>query len=359
MVEWFYLVRGITYMRLLIANLMVLVSLAIVAHADDGWVEVTGGSARLLEEHPTISMTDEYVLIELMPDKYRVTANFHFYNSGLSTTVAVGFPVAGSTEGNRRDFLSFKTWVNGLPASVNKLQEHPEEADYKYFKVKTVRFVSQSTTTSIVEYEAPYGHTIGPSHWVSYDYSTGRSWNGPIGKVIIDLRFPEDLLGFNMNAWGGGGFELIRRAPGQMVLEMNEVKPTASESFMASFKFMKNCLSRETTEAAGLYGDCCHFAGIEEENVPKASIVRDISKYSTLAVLKLQRNAHFARHGRVFKDQALKDFFPNMKWYSPRSDFKESDLSEADKQKIKEIQGLEESVLSVAQSPVPFKVPKE
>lgn len=334
----------------------IFISLSAALYADDGWVEVQGSSARLLEEHPTISMADEYVLIELMPEKYKVTASFNFYNSGESTTVAVGFPVSGSSESKLRDFLSFKTWVNGAPASVKKFREFPEEAEYAYFKVKTVDFLGLSTTTSIVEYEAPYGKMVGPLKWVTYDYSTGRSWKGPIGKVLIDLRFPEDLLGMDVTCLGGT-YSLQHRAPGQMVFQMNDLKPKPAQFFMAVFNPWGFCLSDAVRKHEYVQGFCSLIAGGEDALTPKRKIVMEKANYPTLAVLRLRRNAIYARHGFIFKDKDLKKYFSNLEWYKPRADFKDSDLSEAEKQKITELKALEAAINSTALSPLPFSIP--
>jgi len=176
--------------------------------------------------------------------------------------------------------------------------------------------------------------------------------------VIIDLRFPEEILGFDLNSWWGA-FTLIHRAPGQMLFEMNEVKPKSSESFMASFRMMKYCGPRNSSKTKMLHGYCSSAIGIIPANGPKMKVQSDRTKYSTLAVLRLRRNAVYAQEGRIFKDQGLKYFFSNMDWYSPRSDFKESDLTESDKQSIDEMAKLEKTIESAKVLPIPFSVPKD
>lgn len=48
--------------------------------------------------------------------------------------------------------------------------------------------------------------------------------------------------------------------------------------------------------------------------------------------LTLMRNEIFAFHGRKFQDAALRQYFSNKSYYRPRADFKESDLSQVQRQ---------------------------
>jgi len=344
-------------MRFLIANLTVFCLIS-VAHADDGWVEVTGGSACLIQEHPTISMADEYVLIEMMPDKYKVTAAFNFYNAGESTSVAVGFPVSGNAEYKKSSFISFKTWVNGHRVATTNYQDSAtgDELEYSYYKVKKVQFLGKSTTTSVVEYEAPYGHSVGPVQWVAYNYSTGRSWKGPIGKVVIDLRFQEGLLGLHPV---DDSLKLSHRAKGQMIFEASNLKPEAPNRFYVDFNPMEQCLTQAVRKHESVNAYCSSIAGWIGKPSQEKDLLGDSAKQPTLGVLRLRRNALYAKYGRVFKDQQLSNFFSNMNWYSPRPYFKESDLTESDRESVADISRLEKSIESAKVFPIPFSIPRD
>ena len=329
--------------------------------ADDGGVDIEGGAARLIQEHPSISMSDEYVLIQMIPDKYRVTARFNFFNAGPSTTVAVGFPAAGREYVKNRDFIYFKTWVNGELVQTSDVPEAKEgdwDTWYKYYKVKQVNFISNSTTTTIVDYEAPYGSSVGPISWLNYEYGTGKSWKGPIGKAVFDLRFNEELLGFKLDV--SDNVSLTHRSRGQMVFEINNVKPVSYARFMLLFNPQTSCLSITERDRYSLNDYCSSIVGVptsDSRPTPKVSVEQ--AKYPTLAVLRLRRNAIYAQHGRIFQDKDLKKFFSNMSWYAPQTSFKDSLLSADEIQKIKEINDIESDINSKKEFTAPFFVQPE
>lgn len=59
--------------------------------------------------------------------------------------------------------------------------------------------------------------------------------------------------------------------------------------------------------------------------------------------LRLARNEIFARHGRMFDDQELQDYFNSKSWYRGTirpEDFSESMLSETEKANIETIKNM-------------------
>jgi len=340
-------------------TLMILTLFPASIFADDTYVEFESGTARLMETHPSISMTEEYVLIEMMPDKYKVTAKFNFYNSGESTSVLVGFPIEGNRVKNGQDFTYFKTWVNNDLKIVKNIKGDSIKHIPKYrgFKVKTVWFPSFSTTTSIVEYAAGYGSVaLGPM-MVGYDYSTGGSWKGPIGKAIFDIRFSEELLGLEITLEEKTKYSLIHRSYGQMVFEIKDIEPQLYAKFTIWFYPLSFCTIRPKYFPGSRL--CDYFLGKYIcKKVKNYQFFSNVAAYPTLTVLRLRRNAIFAFHGRPFKDKILRDFFSFRKWYSPQDNFKESSLSKEELEYIKEIQKLEKSIKSNKPYPVPFNIPK-
>jgi hypothetical protein len=61
----------------------------------------------------------------------------------------------------------------------------------------------------------------------------------------------------------------------------------------------------------------------------------------SLHELRLLRNEVYARHGRAFKSQWLMQYFFNQGWYQASDEFKDEDLSGADKQNIETIVAYE------------------
>jgi hypothetical protein len=209
-----------------------------------------------------------------------------------------------------------------------------------------------------VDYEAPYGSSVGPVSWLNYEYGTGKSWKGPIGKAVFDLRFNEELLGFKLDV--SDNVNLTHRSRGQMLFEINNVKPVAYARFMLLFNPIASCLSISERDRNSLNDYCRSIADVPASgNRPRPMVAMDYAKHPTLAVLRLRRNAIYAQRGRIFQDKDLKKFFSNMSWYAPKASFKDSLLSEDEKQKIKEINEIENDINSKKEFEAPFSVQSE
>lgn len=344
------------------------------AFADDGGVQIQGGAARLMGQAPGISMSDEYVLIDMKPDHYRVKAIFHFFNHGASTTVAVGFPVDGyDASVQRQEFTYFKTWVNAKAVETQEISDadFPDsEREYSYFKVKQVYFPSISTTTTVVEYDAPYGNWSTGDYWIRYPYGTGASWNGPIQKAIFDIRFDETLLGLDIKI--SDSARVINRSRGQIVFNVGPFKPKKFRSFEhlvstgpppvyttismpryagfdISFRPLGFCLIRSGAgpnlcppsvaddQSSGPIGTEPETATGDVYEPP--SFVR----FPTLAIYRLRRNSIYARHGYIFHDPVIKKFFAARDWYKPEKS--SLALTEDEKAAVSECKEKEQEIL--------------
>ncbi len=300
------------------------------AYGDDSVVDITGGGAQLLDEHPSISLIREYVLIEThnFPESYTVTANFTFFNNGDSATVAVGFPVKGALYGRTKDFILFNTWVNDKYTETidYPIEENENNRVYKYFKVKKVFFPAKSKTTTIVEYKAPYGKYSTGDKWMVYYYGTGSTWHGNIGEAFFDIRFSENnwitpkFYDKNIKA----DIDIYKRNNGQILYKLNNIEPSLSAGFMLSFdKF-------DTTDCSG------------PVIIPWKNWIERVTKDSELNTLSLMqlrlfRNEIFARHGRQFKSNDLQKYFNKKDWYKADTSYTDESLSEIDRLNIKNI----------------------
>lgn len=339
----------------LIVGLFIFALFPGVARADDGGVDIMGGGARLMDEQPDITMSDEYVLIDMQPHQYRIRATFHFFNHGASTTVAVGFPVyGGGAEGAaaNRDFTYFRTWVNGkvvVTTDVPNIDYKDSDRGFAYFKVKQVAFPAASTTTSVVEYDAPYGGSSNGVNWVRYPYGTGSSWDGPIGKAIFDIRFDEGLLGLDVQT--SDPASKVNRSLGQIVFEMNSLDPEIDGNLAIEFYSLDfhGCYRGEVPDPEQNPGDICPL--IVREVVPPnegAPTIYGIEKivappYPSLTDYRLKRNAVFAQHGFVFKDLKLEAFFAGMPWYKPDPHF--HGLSRSEQERAQMYKDREDEIL--------------
>jgi hypothetical protein len=61
----------------------------------------------------------------------------------------------------------------------------------------------------------------------------------------------------------------------------------------------------------------------------------------SLHELRLLRNEVYARHGRIFKTLWIQQYFGNQPWYDPKEDFKDEELSGADKTNVETIVAYE------------------
>lgn len=59
--------------------------------------------------------------------------------------------------------------------------------------------------------------------------------------------------------------------------------------------------------------------------------------------LRLLRNTIYARHGRVFDNPEMRRYFSSRSWYTPRSDYRDSDLTSVDQANIRLILATEKS----------------
>jgi hypothetical protein len=322
---------------------MIILSALPTSNADDGGVAVSGGSARLITEHASVSMENEYVKIDMLPDRYKVLAVFNFYNVGDSTSVSVGFPFTGKRTDLRRldpDLFSFKTSVNGKEVSTedidfDKDSRDPSDDIYQYFKVKKVDFPAKSTTTSVVEYVAPYGHGFPANSWVSYNYSTGRSWHGPIHKATFEINFSEDLMGLNIYTTDHN--HVVKRSSGTVVFVMDEVKPVEGAQVMVEFHHLEDCFRPYNT------GSYCQWPSNDEDGgKPRLKVAKSI--IPTLLMLRLKRNYVYAQHGRKFSDPMLSKYFGTYGWYHA-TNTKDIQLSATELDFVNEIRNEEQEIM--------------
>lgn len=179
---------------------LLLTALTSLVHADDGWWSTAGGMASFGKSHPTIRMVSEDLNIQLREGRNaRVDVLFTFRNEGRATQVTMAFPetyemrTMGSLDG-------FKTWVDGKRVSVQRKitkKGDPNEPDSEGSAVwlKTVPFRADQTRKVRVTYNAWYSGNTSGDLSLSYVFTTGASWKGPIGtcKITVDYSRVKSL----------------------------------------------------------------------------------------------------------------------------------------------------------------------
>ena len=161
--------------------------------SDDGWVG-NGGTPSLMKGHSSIRMVREVVNMALGRQETVVDAFFWFRNEGRSTTVQMGFPDEGSDPDGKPTLKNFSSWVDGREVQTRFFTT---QKDGKWH-VKTVTIPRGRTVIVRNRYRVKTGvGRIGPKEqFASYGYytlHTGASWKGPIGEVIVNVRFALDV----------------------------------------------------------------------------------------------------------------------------------------------------------------------
>jgi hypothetical protein len=188
----------------LLASIGILL-LSVSARADDGGISF-GGTPYLLKGHPSVSMQDEVVNIDIHKDIIKVDCKFLFHNSGPECTVRMGFPDQGlgaeePYQGEdvpmsarvKATFLTYDSYVDGKKVPTKLV---PTDDRGLYWHAKTVTFKAKSNCIIRDTYTLKPGAQVtaenGMYQQTYYILHTGASWHGPIGKAKITLNFAPD-----------------------------------------------------------------------------------------------------------------------------------------------------------------------
>ena len=181
-----------------LAVMLVLAALSAPAHADDGGIAF-GGSPRLLNGHPTVSMQSEVVRMIIEPETVRVDCQFVFRNDGPACKVRMGFPDQGRDSMIPNDgepqkhptgtFTSYSSYVDGVKSFTETIRgDQPNNV----WHAKMVTFPAQAVRRVRDIYTVPLGGAIIERGSISdayYILHTGSSWHGVIGRAEVDVTF--------------------------------------------------------------------------------------------------------------------------------------------------------------------------
>jgi len=160
--------------------------------ADDGAMEGVGGSLRPMQEHPSIHMLSERVIIDLSPGNVEVDCSFTFKNDGPATMVRMGFPESGGGTDvdpkHPNGFSHFETWIDGVRVQARIEGLEGQDQSWERWRVKKVRFAKGQKRLIRVRYGGGIGGTSDGTCYFEYRLDTGASWKGKIGKVDLTIR---------------------------------------------------------------------------------------------------------------------------------------------------------------------------
>lgn len=197
----------------------VLFALSVAAQADDASISF-GGTPKLMSSHPSVRMVSEHIRVTIGDKSTQVDCTFAFQNDGPACNVRMGFPNAGyGAEETGYDeqvsdshekktplapyngFTSFKSFVDGKPAKVTLIGEKEKPSSWY---TKTVSFAKGQRHLVRDTYTVLNGMAMTNSNALiqqfHYVMSTGASWKGPIGSVIVDVRFNRKTMKTDLKA---------------------------------------------------------------------------------------------------------------------------------------------------------------
>ncbi len=342
-------------MRFIHVFLSISVIFISVGLCNEAQVKLYGGDVKLRgSKKTTVCLDSETVRIELDTASYAVDAIFYFTNYGESTAVTMGFPKAGY--GFRpafkgvEDFYEFETWVDTIEYAFKEIfgdinflgttmsDEYEKELiraikkgdtlnvpsyyEETHWYIKNVIFSKNESKTTNVRYVSPYGQMPNIEYW----YGTGRTWKGKIGKARFIIKSSPKIwlhsLSFEWRGSPNTSYSLNRLSEYECEYLLIDFDPTldARISIHVSTK-------EQPWEGEG---------GVRWELNNK---YLPMGKLKTLSLwqLRLLRNTIYAKHGKIFQDSTLNEYFQKTYWYQSRVDFKETDLNKIEQVNVGKI----------------------
>lgn len=319
------------------------------AVANDTTIGFTGGSpypqkntsVKLLEEDLTLILGSDGSLVEVtyilknLGEKCELTLGFPYYTTKDVTDVDMGDWALGISE--------FTCSVDGRPVEVRDSRGPDVLKVKKLFstvswKLWNVTFDRGQTRKVYHRFKGSMGSSTGNStvanrgvSFFEYILTTARNWQGPIGtfKLTVKTREPlklSDIYGINYL-----GFTASNNS---LVLEKKDFVPE-KELYISVFgEFERRPMkSSENWLNPSFKASASYFSGVlpwySTVKLTEASLEGRSAKDLTIL-----RNEIYARHGRVFQDNALKEHFEAQRWYYANPSYSDRDLSEIEQWNI-------------------------
>ncbi len=191
------------------ASVAVLLSAGL-ASGDLGAVTWAGGTLRLMDDHPTISLTSEKLVLEPQPTTTLITASMEFHNHGEACTAQMGFPVLEASRGPGYHYVeSFVLEADGKPMEFaqpeqsHKMKLGEREMTCKWY-LFSVPFEAGQTRQMQVRYEELRRYSGLESVSVPYVLATGATWNGSIRDLELEIWIDERLNYHSIELKGDG-----------------------------------------------------------------------------------------------------------------------------------------------------------
>jgi hypothetical protein len=332
-----------------IVFISVLCIFANIVIANEGSISMAGGSVSVFKgENPYVSLDSEYVYITLDTNQYYVDAHFFFFNSGQTITLPVGFPNYGYNS-NIKPLINFESWVNGKKIEyiyktgyyIDEEQtgpkadfekRYPSKSGYPSLSspllngiypvdwyLKNIVFKAKSTSTTRVQYTAKMGYP----GIAGYLYGTGRTWKGKIKKTVFRITNSPFLSITHIGFRERNQSPVLRLNDSSFQLEITDYKPKLNE-VIEIYTYDKPDIWESPEDT---------YPPIDKRYF-ESKLTQELLKYFSLKQLRYLRNAFYARHGKVFLDPELNEYFVSRSWYTPNTEYSDTLLSDIERENI-------------------------
>jgi hypothetical protein len=257
--------------------------------------------------------------------------SFIFYNHGKRASVLMGFPEKMCDEGDIGAIRNFKTVINNKDILTSRTEDKENLAceDCNITKSWYTWKLSINEKDSLEVrnyYSGNFGTNVCGSIFSYYTLGTGKTWYKDITEGSI--TFIHDEIASS----------LFRYIP-----EKDEylVSGIRIEEYEDSVKFYFHDFEPECDLKIGI--DLIGFAYKPYDNIVLCNYIKQMihdMSYTT-EKYRLMRNEIFARHGYVFSNPELNNYFKAKSWYAPKNDFNSSLLSIFEKELVNEIKIIE------------------
>jgi hypothetical protein len=302
--------------------------------ANDSALGSIGGNVFPIFGRTNIKMLKEAIYIKMFDDSCTVNCKFWFVNTGNETKeLWVGFPDYFS------DLSESSQGLKGFTCVVNNKSEKVEQftqivtpdADstiewYEKWFCWFTTFPPLDTVIIENSYYGFWGLATEPSRFFDYLVGTARTWNGNIGNGKVTFDYSELSRHFFLDttiysySWHKLNTGMARHIYNDsVVFTFDDYLPPWNETLSVSFIPLWQFL-----------------------------YLNDTSQLFSLKILyskerlRLLRNDVYARHGYVFQDHELQEYFEKQPWYRRDPEFDLSELTENDRKKIGFIKKLEQ-----------------
>jgi hypothetical protein len=187
---------------------------------------------------------------------------------------------------------------------------------------------------------------------VDYILTTANHWKRPIKEfnLVIESEPATRLHERASTCFESGKLKKISETRYQITI--NDFVPKEELSvFFLSYAHARNV---QDSLDEYLYRCAYHIRGKPYDGDKRYYSTDDLQQWlnksaddepkSKQLCIKSLRNEIYARHGRIFTTPEMKQIFESASWYNPRTDFKESDLSEIEKKNVEFISSYEKKM---------------